>query len=90
MFTNIKEADVWAAARRYGGVSVRYGKADIYEIILPGRCRQCCIVISSSPQMDQTTIRTACYISKLRFRISNKETLDKVLNRLAKGEFNHE
>lgn len=86
----VKEVDVWKAARAVGGVSVRYSNSyDIYEIILPEH-KQCCVLISDNPLVDEMDKRIMHSISKLCFRCSNIEGLRRVLVKLASGQYDNQ
>lgn len=86
----IKEADVWKVARAVGGISVRYGSSyDIYEIILPEH-RQCCVLMSDEPLVDEMTKRIMHSISKSCFRCSNVEGLGRVVAKLASGQYDNQ
>ncbi len=39
----LRPSEVWATAKKYGGISVQYGSQNIYELIFENR-KQCCIV----------------------------------------------
>lgn len=86
----VKESDVWKEAKRVGGISVRYGSNyDIYEIILPEH-RQCCVLISDNPLVDEMDKRIMHSISKLCFRCSNIDRLRRVLVKLASGQYDNQ
>ena len=83
----IKESDVWKAARRYGGISCQYGSASgIYELIFPGPGRQCCVVISDTPVLPGPVVKIAKHISKNCYRIGTITALDRVLEKVARGD----
>ena len=82
----IKEADVWKAARKYGGVAVQYGTSEVYEIIMQGDSKnKCCVVISDSPIADMTTKRIAKSISDRCFIVRTASALERVISNTAKG-----
>ena len=63
----IKESDVWTEAKRVGGISVGYGSSyDIYEIILPEH-KQCCVLMSDNPLVDEMDKRIMHSISNCVF-----------------------
>lgn len=74
----IKEKDVWETAREYGGVSVRYGQKDIYEIILPAH-KQCCVCTGT---LDELTRKTAKTISDRCYGVQTLEALHRVIGGL--------
>ena len=86
----VKEADVWTEAKRVGGISVRYGSSyDIYEIILPEH-KQCCVLMSDNPLVDEMDKRIMHSISRLCFRCSNIDGLRRVLVKLASGQYDNQ
>lgn len=70
------KSDVWEAVRKYGGVSVQYGEADIYELIMPGEGNKCCIVVGT---VDESAKRIAKTISDKCFVVRNKKSLESVI-----------
>ena len=71
------KSDVWETVRKYGGVSVQYGEADIYELIMPGEGNKCCIVVGDA--VDEISKRIAKTISDKCFIIRNKKSLESVI-----------
>lgn len=87
MVIKIKESDVWKAARKYGGISCQFGQSSgIYEIIMPGPGRQCCVVVSETPVLPEVVKRAAKSISKNCYRVGTLSGLDRVLKKVARGD----
>ena len=80
----ITKSDVWEAARKFGGVSVQYGETDIYEVIMQGDSRnKCCVVVSDTGTVDDTTRRIAKSINDKCFIVRSLASLEKVMSKVA-------
>lgn len=80
----ITKSDVWEAASEHGGVSVQYGETDIYEVIMQGDSRnKCCVVVSDTGTVDDTTRRIAKSINDRCYIVKSMAALEKVMSKVA-------